>query len=121
MTEPTAPRAQRRLPSVFYNFATLIGAWIAGVALLVILFMMGVEATSHEHSPYTGILTFVVLPAILLVGLVLMAWGARREHHRRQRGNGESKRDEKIDANEHAALTIVTSMILNLDETLTRG
>lgn len=35
--------------------------------------------------------------------------------------NGESKRDEKIDANEHAALTIITSMILNLDETLTRG
>jgi hypothetical protein len=35
--------------------------------------------------------------------------------------NGESKRDEKIDAAEHAAMTIVTSMILNLDETLTRG
>jgi hypothetical protein len=34
---------------------------------------------------------------------------------------GESKRDEKIDANEHAAMTIVTSMILNLDATLTKG
>jgi hypothetical protein len=35
--------------------------------------------------------------------------------------NGESKRDEKIDANEHAAMTIITSMILNLDATLTKG
>ena len=34
---------------------------------------------------------------------------------------GESKRDESIDAAQHAAMTIVTSMILNLDETLTRG
>jgi hypothetical protein len=34
---------------------------------------------------------------------------------------GESKRDESIDAAQHAALTVVTSMILNLDETLTRG
>ena len=33
---------------------------------------------------------------------------------------GESKRDESIDAVEHAAWTIVASVILNLDETLTR-
>ncbi|MEM7313737.1 MAG: DUF1553 domain-containing protein, partial [Planctomycetota bacterium] len=34
---------------------------------------------------------------------------------------GESKRNEELDAAHHAALTIVISMILNLDETLTRG
>ncbi len=34
---------------------------------------------------------------------------------------GESPRDEKLDAATHAAMTIVTSMILNLDETITRG
>ena len=34
---------------------------------------------------------------------------------------GESPRDETIDAAQHAAMTIVTSMILNLDETLMRG
>ena len=36
-------------------------------------------------------------------------------------GVGESARDETIATAEHAAMTIVTSMILNLDETLTRG
>ena len=36
-------------------------------------------------------------------------------------GVGESPRDETIAAAAHAAMTIVTSMILNLDETLTRG
>ena len=34
---------------------------------------------------------------------------------------GESKRDEKFDAAEHAALTIISSMILNLDATVTKG
>jgi len=34
---------------------------------------------------------------------------------------GESKRDETLDSATHAAMTVVTSMILNLDETLTRG
>jgi mono/diheme cytochrome c family protein len=34
---------------------------------------------------------------------------------------GESKRDESLDAARHAAMTVIMSMILNLDETLTRG
>lgn len=34
---------------------------------------------------------------------------------------GDSKRDDSIDAAEHAALSVVTSMILNLDAALTRG
>ncbi|NNM30860.1 MAG: hypothetical protein HKO57_15175 [Akkermansiaceae bacterium] len=33
---------------------------------------------------------------------------------------GEAKRDEALPAVEHAAATIVASLILNLDETLTR-
>jgi hypothetical protein len=33
---------------------------------------------------------------------------------------GESKRDESFPADQHAAWTIVSSAILNLDETLTR-
>jgi hypothetical protein len=34
---------------------------------------------------------------------------------------GDSKRDETIDAAKHAAFSIVTQIILNLDQTLTRG
>ncbi len=34
---------------------------------------------------------------------------------------GESKRDESIDAADHAAWTLIASMILNCDETLTKG
>ena len=36
-------------------------------------------------------------------------------------GFGESKRDESLDVAEHAAWTVIASMILNLNETLTRG
>ena len=34
---------------------------------------------------------------------------------------GEFPRDESLDVATHAAMTVVASMILNLDETLTRG
>ena len=33
---------------------------------------------------------------------------------------GESKRDESLDATEHATLTVVANVILNLDETITK-
>ena len=33
---------------------------------------------------------------------------------------GEFKRDKSLDPIEHAATTVIASMILNLDETLTR-
>jgi hypothetical protein len=34
---------------------------------------------------------------------------------------GDSKRDESLDATEHAAWTMVGNLILNLDEVLTKG
>lgn len=46
---------------------------------------------------------------------------AEPERAKKLLGIGEWKRDEKIDPAEHAAMTIVTSLILNLDETLTRS
>ncbi|MHC4996836.1 MAG: DUF1553 domain-containing protein, partial [Planctomycetota bacterium] len=57
--------------------------------------------------------------------------GAYDEHLRHYRDNlsealelisaGEFERDETLDPAEHAAWTIVASMILNLDETITKG
>ena len=43
------------------------------------------------------------------------------ERAKKLRSVGESKRDETSEAAEHAALTIVFSMILNLDATVTKG
>ena len=60
---------------------------------------------------------------VLLAGLARL----RREFARRSRrprrscsAVGESKRDEKLDAVEHAAYTALCSAILNLDEALTK-
>jgi hypothetical protein len=39
----------------------------------------------------------------------------------RQPHNGESKRDEKLDAAELASWAVIASVVLNLDETVTRG
>lgn len=51
----------------------------------------------------------------------LKVFQAEPERAKQLLANGETKRDETIDVNQHAAMTIIASMILNLDETLTKG
>ena len=61
--------------------------------------------------------------AIVLLNLhaqALAKYKADAEATKKLLSFGESKRDEKIDAAEHAAMTIIASTILNLDEALTR-
>jgi hypothetical protein len=48
-------------------------------------------------------------------------FGADPESAKKYLSVGELGRDESIDAIEHAAWTVIGQMILNLDETLTRG
>lgn len=77
---------QRKLPSIFYNGTTVAGAILAGLSFLLILFLMLVEAFSAETSPYMGIIAFVILPVFLILGLLVLAFGALRERRRRARG-----------------------------------
>ena len=73
-------------PSRFANPISAIGGWIAAVTLIAILFLIAVEATSDEPNAYAGIITFVILPGVLLVGLFMLFFGAWREARRRDRG-----------------------------------
>ena len=67
------------------------------------------------------------LPSSKTLGILLDGYQEELEYFKQQPEGakqllsvGESKRDEKLDAAEHAAWTIVASMIFNLDETLTK-
>ena len=84
--------------------------------------------TPEKQIAYAYRLTTGVAPKPAMLKLLADSYGeefkvfqAAPDRAKQFLAIGESKRDETIDAAEHAALTIVTSMILNLDETLTRG
>jgi hypothetical protein len=100
----TPGHRKHRLPSIFYNSITAAGAALAGISLLVILFMMAVEMLSHEHSPYVGIITFIVLPSFLILGLLLIAIGALRQQRRRRLGLPSTERLPQLDLNQPAQL-----------------
>ncbi len=79
---------RRLLPPAFYNIMSFIGAALGGISLSLIVFLYILEVTSENPNPYLGIFTFILFPAILVVGLVLIGWGVIRERRRIRLGRG---------------------------------
>jgi len=61
----------------------IVGAAIAGLSFVAIIFLFLVELFTETSTPYWGIINFLVFPAILIVGLLLVPIGMWREHRRR--------------------------------------
>jgi hypothetical protein len=99
---PNSPERKRRLPSTFYNTITLAGATIAATALGLIAFLVVLEMTASEHNPYMGIIAFILMPAILVLGLLIGAFGVLRQQRRRRLGLPSTEKLPTIDFNNPA-------------------
>lgn len=104
MSDPQdSRRSQRptRLPASYYNVISLTGAALAGLSVVLILFLFALEHFSDGHtSPYVGIIAFVILPGFLVLGLALGAIGVLRQQRRRRLGLPTTQRLPRIDLND---------------------
>ena len=64
---------------------SLIGAGLVILSGVSILFLFLIEAITGRSNPYLGIFTYMVYPALLLVGLILVPAGIFFERRRRVR------------------------------------
>jgi nitrate/TMAO reductase-like tetraheme cytochrome c subunit len=109
---------RRRLPDIFYNPISIGGAAIASVSLLTIVFLTAVELLQADAPAYIGIISYVVLPVPLILGLVLIPLGAWRERRRLRKGQPASRLSFTVDLavpRQRAALTLfagVTFIVL---------
>lgn len=69
----------------YYNLTSLVGAGLAAVSFACVLFFFFVDLFSAASAPYLGILTYIIFPAFLVLGLLLIPLGMWREHKRRAR------------------------------------
>ena len=90
---------EKRLPSTFYNAISMVGASVAAISLALIMFMMTLEFFSDSHSPYVGIIAFLILPAFLVMGLTAAGVGVIRQQRRRRLGLPGIDQLPKIDFN----------------------
>ncbi|HEY7318746.1 MAG TPA: cytochrome c3 family protein [Candidatus Binatia bacterium] len=68
----------------------LIGVGLVILSGVSILFLFLIEAISGRANPYIGIFTYLVYPALLLLGLVMVPAGVFLERRRRVKGGGVS-------------------------------
>lgn len=108
---------QRRLPTLFYNPLSIGGAALASVSLLTIIFLTLVELLQAHAPAYMGIVSYVILPVPLILGLLLIPLGAWRERRRLRRGKPASKLLFTVDLgvpHQRTALTLFSSITVIL-------
>jgi hypothetical protein len=77
------------LASITRNAISLVGTALAASALMLIITLFAMELFGFEGGPYIGILTYLILPALFITGLIIIPIGAvlwRRKMHREHGG-----------------------------------
>src|SRR6476661_1327128 len=96
-----AKRSARTSPTLFRNYVSFAGALIVIAAVVSILLLFLIELTQSSNNPYLGIITYVMLPAFLGFGLLVILIGMLLERRRRRRSpDWQILPYPKIDLNE---------------------
>lgn len=76
------------------NLVTMLGTALTTVTGVLIVVFIVAEMMGWLHNPYIGIFAYLVLPALFVVGLLVMPLGVWRERRRRRR-SGELPEDAR--------------------------
>lgn len=90
---------KKRLSPSSFNTISLIGFTIFVLNLAITIFLTLVELLASETKPYIGIITFIVLPFFMIIGLLLFFYGIKRERRLIKKGLPHSEKLPVIDLN----------------------
>ena len=91
---------QSGAPSLITNWISLCGIFLAAASLCAVLVLMGIDLLVGFHNPYMGIVTYLITPGFLILGLVLTVGGLVLERRRRHRmAPGQVPQFPRIDFN----------------------
>lgn len=89
-----------KIPSLFHNYTSYVGAAIAIASFCSILLLASIELSGRTHTAYLGIFAYVLLPTGLILGLAVIALGMFVERRRRRKMSpGEVASFPRIDFN----------------------
>ncbi len=77
---------KRKFAAYFYNPVTYVGACVALLFFISEVFLFAIDLTSHGRNLYLGLLTYILLPVFLILGLIMIPVGALWEKRRIAQG-----------------------------------
>ncbi|MBN1340456.1 MAG: NapC/NirT family cytochrome c [Bacteroidales bacterium] len=92
-----------KLPQSYYNWTSLTGSVIALVSLFMIVFLFVISMFFAQGSSYLGLVLWIVLPGLLVVGLIIIPIGMalKQRKNKKEKVTFEHKWP-KFDLNEPA-------------------
>lgn len=78
-----------QFPRSTHNWITLIGATIALIAFSMTVFLLTISLFLEHGHAYLGLVTYILLPAVMVVGLLLIPIGMFIQMRRDRRTPGE--------------------------------
>jgi nitrate/TMAO reductase-like tetraheme cytochrome c subunit len=104
--------ATAKAPTLFRNYISFVGALIAAASLASIILLVLIELTRGAENPYLGIVTYIFLPAILILGLIVIVAGTVFERRRRRRRpDSDIPAFPKIDLNDPRQRRIAGTLV----------
>lgn len=103
-----------KIPRLFHNPVSYVGALIFALALLVFFFLIILDAvTPHAQAPYASLILFIVVPAFMMSGLALIpiGWLAARRRLRRT-GHYWIEQYPVIDLNDRHQRTLLAAVVV---------
>ncbi|HKY28342.1 MAG TPA: NapC/NirT family cytochrome c [Pyrinomonadaceae bacterium] len=93
--------SEKRSPTLYRNYISFAGTVIVISAVVSIILLVLIEMTQTADNPYLGIVTYVILPACLIFGVLIIFAGMLIERRRRRRSpSSEIPPYPKIDLND---------------------
>ncbi len=108
-----------KLPKTLNNRISFIGGIVVGISLLLMVFFFVITILQDQASNYLGLFIFIILPAFLVLGLLLIPLGMIGTRRRiKKRAAGQAERSWIIDfskrAHRNAAIVFTSGTILFL-------
>ncbi len=97
---------RKLFPTSVYNPITFTGLAISAISFGLIIFLFILEFFADDAHPYMGIIAFIILPGILIIGLIIASSGIIREKRRETLGISRRGRFPVVNLNDPKQLRI---------------
>lgn len=103
-----------KLPKHYFSWTTFLGGLIAVISLFMIIILFLASLILDVGDNYSGLFTFIILPALMIAGLALMFIGLIRSRRKRRLQSSETAKLPIVDFNDPKQRMIVFVLTIGL-------
>ncbi len=74
-----------KLPKSFYSWTTASGAAIVSISFVLFVFLLIISLVFGEGSGYTGLVTYIILPVFMVIGILMILIGIIRKRRKEKK------------------------------------